>query len=757
MLVSDQYPRPTEHHPITASVPFAMSNAPIERETTSQVRLKLLDPLGRAIAGLKYQIRIGSKIIAQGLTDADGRIQQFQSDIGEPLSVQVERFIDGGMKEIRQITPWTERFSVKLVSGKVKEKSSTAPDAGSPGDYQRKTYVVRKGDSLSKIATTNGTTAEEIARLNQIGLNSLLQIGQILKITSAPRIPPPPASPAPSASPAAAPQAAPASRPEEPSAVNGPAPAPVTTTVPPSAPVSTGPVPSTPAKDDRGENGTPKTTISLSCQGACLKLGDRGALVEELNIRLTGFGGTVSAPKPLNEFTTKTESAVKQFQRDYMGVAETGKVCGPFLKALDDFLTRYPINLAKMRCTCGHCNGFGNGYTDSREVKIFSDSQKTKPYKGTEYPGMHRAILWGLRAALFYTAVKDKDLAYSFLKVSSGYRCWHDNKAHNRRSTNHMGNALDLQFRKGEATTRCEGSDVDKLRSKIFVKRLGAQLSWPEDNKLSLETAAQGATSWVHVDVREYDTQYKDSRFYAVTQAVADGDPMLDIATREGRLPLTACGGLQVPAGPPAGLSPAAALVAPSLATPPVPPLPASTQPTAPSAGPLTSAATEQRTAVSSLSISDNGILFIQGWEKCGLQPYDDSEGYCTIGWGHLINKNKCANIQNDASFKPFKNGVSQSTADNMLKEDIKVAEDLIHDVVQVPMFQHEYDALVSLIFNLGGFKKCPKLLSKLNTKDYSGCCDEFADITNHGTEGLVKRRKAEMNIFRNKVYNSAH
>jgi peptidoglycan hydrolase-like protein with peptidoglycan-binding domain len=94
-----------------------------------------------------------------------------------------------------------------------------------------------------------------------------------------------------------------------------------------------------------------------------LKLGDRGALVEELNIRLTGFGGTVKAPTPLNEFTSKTESAVRQFQRDYMEVPETGKVCGPFLKALDDFRARFPIDLTKMRCPCGHCHGFGNGYT----------------------------------------------------------------------------------------------------------------------------------------------------------------------------------------------------------------------------------------------------------------------------------------------------------------------------------------------------------------------------------------------------------
>ena len=749
-----------------------MSNARIEREITSQVRLKLLDPLGRQIVGLKYQILKGAKIVAQGITDAEGRIQQFESSVGDTLSVQVERFIDGRMKEIRQVTPWTERFSVKLVSGKVKEASTTSPNAGAPGQYKRKTYVVRERDSLSKIAQVNGTTAKEIAHLNRIGLNSVLQIGQTLKLPPVASTPAPTA-PAPAAPPLAAPRANPAPRPSAPSAVNGPAPAPVTTVAPAYVPVNAGPTPKTTVDNDRGENGTPKTTVSLTCQNACLKLGDRGALVEELNIRLTGFGGTVQAPKPLNEFTSKTEAAVRQFQRDYMDVPETGRVCGRFLKALDDFRTRFPIDLTKMRCPCGHCHGFGNGYTDSRAVGMFSDTAHTHPYPGTEYPGMHRAVLWGLRAALFYTAVKDHDLTYTFLRVSSGYRCWHDNRAHDRRSTNHMGNALDLQFKKGTATTRCEGADVDKLRNKVFVKRLGAQLSWSEDNMVSLETAAQGATSWVHMDVREYDTQYKDSRFYAVAQAVADGDPMLDMATREGRLPLLACGGLQAQAAPPAGPTPVTAGSAPSptaptTASPIAAPSASSSTPVsniapapptgrALSGGPLTTLATEERTAINALSVSDNGLRFIQGWEKCDLHPYDDSEGFCTIGWGHLIKKAKCAAIQNDASLQAFKNGVSQATADNLLKEDVKTAEDIIHDVVQVPMYQHEYDALVSLIFNLGGFKKCPKLLSKLNTKDYNGCCDEFADITNHGQPGLAKRRKAEMNMFRNKVYNSAH
>lgn len=693
-------------------------------EIVSSIRLKLLDPLGQSIAGLKYQIRQGQRIVAKGITDAQGRVQEFASHLGKELSIQVEHFTTGAMTQIHALTPWNERHSLKLVSGKIKQQTTLTKDQGPTGAYRRRTHTVKGGDTLSAIAKSNHTTAQAIAGLNGIAIESILRIGQVLKIPANPD------NKSPQTSPSSPTQKAPTTQktngPEAaPSGSAGPKhDTPPTTTPPASAPVAKDFPPNLKPVDDRGENGTPKTTVNLKCeQQACIKLGDKGPLIEELNIRLMGFGNTISAPTPLNEFTAKTEQAVKQFQRDFMGVTETGKVCGPVLLALDSFMTKHPINLDAMKCRCGECDGFGNGQVNSAKAGIFTDAKHEKPRLGVEYPGMHRALLWAFRASLFYAHTKDKDLTFKFLRISSGYRCWFDNAVHKRHSTNHMGNALDLQWTKGKSSTRCSGADVDEIRADIFVKRLGAQMRWPNPNLVSLESTADGATSWVHMDVREFDSLYKDTRFYAVTQHGVDGDRMVDIARREGRLGLVACGGL----------------------------------PATSSVNPVPAAPGTQRIAINTLSISKKGLEFIQGWEKLGLQPYDDSEGYCTIGWGHLIARKSCASLTNDAIYKPYKDGISRLSADALMAEDIRKVEDIVKARVQVPMFQHEYDALVSLIFNLGGFTKCPKLLSKLNTKDYSGCCDEFADITNGGTSGLVKRRKAEMNIFRNNVYDSTH
>lgn len=668
--------------------------------------------LGKGIKGLKYQVKKGPRIIAQGTTDDKGAATPFNSEIGVPIILYVKRFGSDELKQIKTLAPWSEDFPVKLLSSKIKELVEFAEHEGPAGGYKRKTYIVQAGDTLGKIAQKNGTTPKALATLNGISVDGTIFPGQSLKLPSAD--PSPGTGSGGNASGASQGQSfgKPEKKPDIPAPVQ---------TEGPIAPVETE------KTDDRGENGTPKSTINPVCdQTGCIKLGDKGPLVEEINIRLSGFGGTIFSTAPMNEFTQKTENAVKQFQRDYMGAPETGRVCGPVLRALDDFLKKYPISLEKMKCECGKCDGFGSAATDSSKATMFKDAKNT-PYPGVEYPGMHRSLLWAFRAALFYVSDKDKDLEYSFLRVSSGYRCWYNNagfrsgvkKETTRKTTNHMGNALDLQFKKGAATKRCSGKDVDTLREKIFIERLGAQLGWPLTNKLSLERASDGATSWVHVDVRQFDDTYKSDRFYAVKQEYADGDNLVEIAKRDGRLNLIGCGGLSPKPDPQAS----------------------------------------DRLPVASLQVSSDGSKFIQAWEKCNLQPYDDSEGYCTIGWGHLIAKKSCSALaaEKNKDYEKYKNGISQPAADAEFEQNVQKTVAIVKKAVQVPLYQQEFDALVSLIFNIGGFSKCPKLLAKLNTKNYSGCCDEFADITNKGTVGLVKRRKAEMRIFRNNVYDASH
>lgn len=364
-----------------------MTRPPIDDDfENSRVRIKLVDPTGRAIGKLKYQVKQEKKTVMQGETDQDGRIKEFLSRIGASLSINVEHFTTKDMKCIREVTPWTDIFSIILVSGKVKEKMPLEPDKGGAGSYRRKTYTVRTGDTLGAIARCNGTTVKEIAALNNMEVEAIIHPGQILKLPAleqagtASKTAPPPAGTKPKSQPenrhppiSSTPPTAPK---EEKPVSTQKAPNPEENKNPSAADTQT--------TQSRGENGSPKTTASLTCPGACIKVGDKGPLVEEINIRLTGFGGTASGSIPLNIFTNKTKAAVMQFQTDYMGTVATGKVCGPTLAAIDAFRIQFPIDIAIMKCRCNHCSGFGHEFTDSSEAKIFSNKEKTKYIEGTE-------------------------------------------------------------------------------------------------------------------------------------------------------------------------------------------------------------------------------------------------------------------------------------------------------------------------------------------------------------------------------------
>ncbi|PKQ61439.1 hypothetical protein BZG02_15920 [Labilibaculum filiforme] len=70
--------------------------------------------------------------------------------------------------------------------------------------------------------------------------------------------------------------------------------------------------------------------------------GDKGALILELNFRLSGFGGML----PTEEFTELTEEGVKQFQTDYMKITPTGEVDSKTLQKIDEFSDKYRENVA---------------------------------------------------------------------------------------------------------------------------------------------------------------------------------------------------------------------------------------------------------------------------------------------------------------------------------------------------------------------------------------------------------------------------
>lgn len=234
-----------------------------------------------------------------------------------------------------------------------------------------------------------------------------------------------------------------------------------------------------------------------------IKRGLKGPDVEELQIRLAGFSGTA----PDGAFGPGTELQVMQFQSDVMEMEEpTGIVDRNTMKAIDEFAERYPIDFDALKCPCGVCDGFGQRRFKGKYRTIKTKTERNYLY---EYPGVHRMLLWAVRAVFFYNP------EYEFI-IMSGYRCGVRNKQTDRTSTNHHGKAIDIDIpgKPGE-DKRDDMKRCQQIRG-IIIETANAQIGWMATNRKSLEQDDMAPT-WVHYDVRSYEQRYFDNRFFCKT------------------------------------------------------------------------------------------------------------------------------------------------------------------------------------------------------------------------------------------------
>ncbi|AWY21199.1 hypothetical protein DQF64_12330 [Moraxella bovis] len=297
------------------------------------------------------------------------------------------------------------------------------------------------------------------------------------------------------------------------------------------------PVQTTEQNQRSQEGGTPKVVVSSKCatKPACITSG-KSELIREINIRLAGFGGAL----PTDEFTEMTANCIKQFQRDYMKAPETGKICGSLLVALDKFNKEYPIAsyTEKMPCPCGACDGYGKGRYNVASGENFAN----------EYPGIHRSLIWMLKALEFYLT-KDKEYKSRNLSVAyifSGYRCIDNNKKNGRTSVNHMGLALDIHFNKKGSRTR-ELNDMEFVR-KVMKEKMKA-LEIREDNRIYLEpkvfkSGKSGTTTWVHYDITMLDKKYIRKSDFKQTVSELVGKSLMDLAKSSEHSDLLSCSGM---------------------------------------------------------------------------------------------------------------------------------------------------------------------------------------------------------------------
>jgi lysozyme len=141
--------------------------------------------------------------------------------------------------------------------------------------------------------------------------------------------------------------------------------------------------------------------------------------------------------------------------------------------------------------------------------------------------------------------------------------------------------------------------------------------------------------------------------------------------------------------------------------------------------------------------LSPSGAAFIGREEGCVLHPYNDSASppNATIGIGHLIHFGPVTGAD-VARYRNF----SRQDAIRLLLRDASICEQAIARYVHVGLNQNEYDALCSLIFNIGtgGFAGS-SVLRFLNAGNRRAAADAFLLWRN---PGLLGRRLRERTLF---------
>lgn len=144
------------------------------------------------------------------------------------------------------------------------------------------------------------------------------------------------------------------------------------------------------------------------------------------------------------------------------------------------------------------------------------------------------------------------------------------------------------------------------------------------------------------------------------------------------------------------------------------------------------------------MRMSDVGLTIVKHFEGLYLKAYVDPVGVWTIGYGHTGDAARSGNV------------ISEQEAEDLLRADMRESERSVDRFIDLDLKQHQFDALVSFTFNVGGGALAKSTLRrKLNDGDVQGAAAEFPRW-NKGTvegekvvlPGLTRRRSSERFLF---------
>lgn len=148
-----------------------------------------------------------------------------------------------------------------------------------------------------------------------------------------------------------------------------------------------------------------------------------------------------------------------------------------------------------------------------------------------------------------------------------------------------------------------------------------------------------------------------------------------------------------------------------------------------------------RRKTIAALALSASSLVGLALHEGFRDAAYDDGVGVQTIGFGTTSGVRKGDTITVERALIT-------------LAEDISDREQQMRSCIgDVPLHQHEWDAYVSLTYNIGVGAFCGSTLVKRlkeDPPDYESACQEILrwnKAGGHVMQGLVRRRHAEYNL----------
>jgi lysozyme len=147
------------------------------------------------------------------------------------------------------------------------------------------------------------------------------------------------------------------------------------------------------------------------------------------------------------------------------------------------------------------------------------------------------------------------------------------------------------------------------------------------------------------------------------------------------------------------------------------------------------------------MKLSHNGAKLIEAFEGFRANPYRDSVGVWTIGYGSTKNVG------------PHTPPVTRTEAEARMMREVDVTYGAAVNGLKLPLNQNQFDALVSFVYNVGpgGVSPTTTVGKRLRAHDWHGAADALLAWDKAGGRplaGLTRRRHAERDLFLKPVAN---